>query len=360
MALDPSQEEASSTTGRAKRFNLETLQGYLQKYADEIDDFVTKWADLKCIHEPEKLCRDLCEQIRNACLEGDSIGDMPGDERIKFESQVDAIVNSILSWYFASYRGFRVCPQWSFRPLTANQDALKDMQEWSGEAQADSSISELDTFDFEKDLGFMITSTPYRQRDPVSANSSLSTIENHPSTSHTGSLISVDPPASWSRLRKYTDTPSSLAQLASQLPQGKRPSSVRLIFDSNGRPVDPAARIAGRPDFIVSLKISREESIIIIIVEDKLQHKTASERQLRNYMAQLGSSELPPLGMTFVMTKKGLHVSLFQRQNEAIQQLQDDDGWVWHSPTDDFVHKQIVRVMEEALEYRHKKGNCSM
>ncbi|KAK7434935.1 hypothetical protein VKT23_019938 [Stygiomarasmius scandens] len=226
------------------------------------------------------------------------------------------------------------------------------MDDWSMEVQANSIASSPTSGVF--DLGFTATSTPPRHRRHSDAASSPAILT--PQLQFSPSPPDLSQLVDWSTVKRPTNLPRSKRSLVAQLPLGDRPESVDIRFDSHGRAVDLGAPIAGRPDFVVTIKIGNED-VVIIIVEDKIRHMSLATNQVKRYMSDFDTHKRATLGMAFVMTKEGLLVSLLRRQNGTIQNMENEQGSVWFSPIDNFVHQQIVEVLREAL--KEQKNNLN-
>ncbi|KAF5339061.1 hypothetical protein D9758_016459 [Tetrapyrgos nigripes] len=310
------------------------------------------------IHDLEPPSGYLQEWILQARWEPDQKWSLDG--QIKYESELDSIINGYLSSYCLTYRGFRVCPQWSYQPPTKDLKSLKEMYDWSMYAvdpESDSSESEGLLGDFEQEFALRpVTSTPPR---PCSSSSSVLT---SPSRTRALPPFGLDPlplsqPVVWPRLSQLSDTPQSKKQIVDDLPLGDQSTFVQFVFDSLGRAVDPKSRIVGRPDFVVTLQMWDGTKKAIIVVEDKIRNKGKAKRQLQQYMKDLYTGDSQPiLGMAFVLDRKGLRVALLRRsENEQVEQLEERSGAkreIWFSPLDEFVHRQVVEVVEQALRDR--------
>ncbi|KAF5341270.1 hypothetical protein D9758_017630 [Tetrapyrgos nigripes] len=164
------------------------------------------------------------------------------------------------------------------------------------------------------------------------------------------------------------NTPESLQQVIDQLERPRdQPSPTPVVFDNLGRAVNENSKISGRPDFLVTLEMHDGTQKPIILVEDKIRNRRKARTQILQYMNDFPSGDNQPLlGMLFILDKKGLHLSLFQRsQNGEVaivhsfirQSHSQSQEKIWFSPLDPFVHRHIVETVDHALRYRETENN---
>ncbi|KAF5365454.1 hypothetical protein D9758_010808 [Tetrapyrgos nigripes] len=235
-----------------------------------------------------------------------------GEVAHRFESTADVLGNAVLNWYLAIDEDYFHGPQATYRLPTTDLKAKETQAEWSTLAIYN------DSPDTSLDFATQRSSTPI----------------SGPSNSD-GEEIS------------FGSLEMGLEGILLNLPMGHDPSCVNIQVDELNCAVGKGK--IRKPDFLSSL-LRPVRDYIILIVENKLQHRLAAEKQLISYMDDHKDDYPNIVGLAFVLDADGFVVGMFERDRDdgKIKGLENSVGMVWMSVLDPFFHNKMVEVWQES------------